>query len=126
MLTRRFAIGGALLLVGLMVLAVRPVLAEENDSGAADDPDANTPAVIRVRVPVNAELWFEGKKTTSTGIVRRFETPPLTPGEEYSYEIRARWKWGDLVMTQKRTIAVHAGDRINVTFPAHAVAAAAE
>ena len=48
-------------------------------------------AVIRVRVPANADIWFDGDPTAQKGEVRDFASPPLTAGKEYSYEIRARW-----------------------------------
>ena len=45
---------------------------------------------ITVRLPADAELWFDGTKMTATGAVRTFSIPPITPGRQYSYTIRAR------------------------------------
>ncbi len=44
---------------------------------------------ITVRLPANADLWFDGKKMTATGTVRTFSLPPLTSGSRYSYAVRA-------------------------------------
>jgi uncharacterized protein (TIGR03000 family) len=113
---KHFWFGGALFLACTMMPAPRGALAEEMGPAGDDDVEPST-AVIRMHVPFNAELWFEGKKMASTGVVRRFETPPLTPGAGYLYEIRARWRWGKRKMSETRTITVHAGDRINLSFP---------
>ena len=48
-------------------------------------------AMIAVRVPPNADIWFDGQKTNQKGAVRQFETPALDPGHDYAYEVRARW-----------------------------------
>src|SRR6202043_2035796 len=56
---------------------------------APTQPDTN--ALVTVNVPAGAQLWFDGKATTTAGSVRQFESPPLTPGGRYSYEVRARW-----------------------------------
>jgi hypothetical protein len=58
----------------------------------SDSATAQTDTTIRisVKVPANAQLWFDGSKMTSTGTVRTFQSPPLNPGR-YTYVIRARW-----------------------------------
>ncbi len=122
---KRCLFGGALLLACTTLAATRGAFAEENAPGEGDDAELNT-AVIRVHVPFNAELWFEGKKMASTGIVRRFESPPLAAGVGYVYEIRARWQWGYRQMAETRTVTVHAGDRINLSFPTPPVEEVAE
>src|SRR5262249_40238954 len=35
---------------------------------------------LEVRVPADAEIFFEGEKTTQKGTLRRFVSPPITPG----------------------------------------------
>jgi uncharacterized protein (TIGR03000 family) len=49
-------------------------------------------AVVTVLVPADAEVFFDGERMTETGTERRFVTPPLTVGENYSYQVRARWQ----------------------------------
>ena len=44
----------------------------------------DTAVHVTVRAPKDAEVWFGGQKTRQTGAVRRFVSPPLTPGQEYS------------------------------------------
>jgi uncharacterized protein (TIGR03000 family) len=77
--------------------------------------DENT-AMIGVRVPQNAEIWFDGQKTSRTGTVRQFETPPLQPGQEYGYDVRARWNENGRQIDRTRHVTVHAGDRFGLNF----------
>lgn len=72
---------------------------------------------ITARVPADAELWFEGSKTVSKGPVRVFQSPPLTPGVRYTYDLRARWNENGHEVTQTQKVEVTAGDDINVSFP---------
>jgi uncharacterized protein (TIGR03000 family) len=52
---------------------------------------AATAARLHVRVPADATLWIDDKPTAQTGPERDFITPPLTPGRNYHYDMRARW-----------------------------------
>jgi len=77
------------------------------------DPTAH----ITVNVPPDAAVWFEGTRTTSTGSVREFQSPPLTSGSRYSYTVRARWDNNGQEVTQSQQVTVTAGAHIDVTFP---------
>lgn len=70
-----------------------------------------------IRVPANATIWFDGEKTTQTGSLREFVSPPLAPGRQYAYELRARWTEDGREVTQSRRITVRAGERVSITFP---------
>ena len=77
----------------------------------------DTHAHIIIRVPADAELWFNGTKVTGEeGTVRKFTSPPLTPGQRYSYEVRAQWQKNGQTITTTREVSVKAGTRINVDF----------
>ena len=84
---------------------------------ATNATSPNLPAELNVAVPANAEVWFEGEPTTSTGLRRQFESPPLTPGTEYTYDVRARWKENGRDVTQTQKVKVTAGAHVNVNFP---------
>jgi uncharacterized protein (TIGR03000 family) len=86
-----------------------------SDISGTAQPD--TSALVTVSVPANAEIWFEGNKMTSTGSVREYQSPPLTPGSRYTYEVRARWKENGQEVTQTQQVEVTAGTRVNVQFP---------
>jgi uncharacterized protein (TIGR03000 family) len=49
------------------------------------------PVYLNVQVPADAEVWIDGAKTTQMGANRRFASPPLTPGKNYTYEVTATW-----------------------------------
>ena len=92
-----------------------PVLA----TPAAIDPDAGVPAsaaVLRVRVPADAEVWVSGDPTTQRGEQRRFITPPLEGGRNQGYELRARWTEGGKTVERTEDVRVHPGDRLTVDF----------
>jgi uncharacterized protein (TIGR03000 family) len=74
------------------------------------------PARIDVEVPAKAALYCDGTKTSLTGTLRRFVTPALSPGREYSYEFKAEWKDGDTTVSVTQHVSFRAGDRVPVTF----------
>jgi len=65
-------------------------------------------ATVDVNVPASAQLWFNGSATKQTGDARRFTSPSLTPGQDYTYTVRARWTDNGHVTDETRTITVHA------------------
>ena len=75
-----------------------------------------SPASIDVRVPSEAEIWFEGARTNQTGSERAFVSPPLDPGGRYTYEFRARWFENGRAVLQTRRVPVQAGEQIVVDF----------
>jgi uncharacterized protein (TIGR03000 family) len=81
-------------------------------------------AQVTVKVPANAKVWFDDTPTTSTGSTREFESPPLTPGQQYSYAIRASWNQDGHEVTQTKQVEVTAGSHVNVDFAASPKAAA--
>src|SRR5205823_1541980 len=52
---------------------------------------ADTSVHLTVRVPAGADILVDGVETRQTGPVRQFVSPPLSAGNEYMYEITARW-----------------------------------
>jgi uncharacterized protein (TIGR03000 family) len=85
------------------------------ESTAAAPGDRNA-VLINVQVPAGAELWFQGTKTTQTGAMREFESPPLTPGRDYTYDIRARWMGDEGQVERTKHVTVRAGETVNVDF----------
>jgi uncharacterized protein (TIGR03000 family) len=93
------------------------VAADEDYAYGAVDETADSVANIRLRVPANAQVWFNGKSTSLTGGLRRFFTEALEPGKDYPYEIRVRWTENGRPIEQTRKITVQSGDwlTLNVT-----------
>ncbi|MBI1913654.1 MAG: TIGR03000 domain-containing protein [Planctomycetes bacterium] len=80
-------------------------------------PAADTTAHVTVRAPANARVWIGGWETPNTGGVREFDSPPLTPGKQYSYEVRAQWEEDGRMVTQTQEVDVSAGARSQAVFP---------
>jgi uncharacterized protein (TIGR03000 family) len=99
---------------------------------ASSSPDAYAPATVQpdtraqitVSLPADAEIWFEGTKMTSTGSVREYQSPPLKPGNRYTYEVRARWNENGKELTQTQEVKVAAGANVAVNFPVQPTKAA--
>jgi uncharacterized protein (TIGR03000 family) len=88
-----------------------------NSSNAGAPAQADNTAHVTVTVPADAEIWIDGTKTISAGVVRQFQSPPLTPGQRYNYDIRAHWTEHGHEVTQTQKVEVTAGGRTNLTFP---------
>ncbi len=84
----------------------------QDSAGLPDDSSAR----IQVRAPADAEIWFGGTKTSQTGTVREFVSPPLTPGKEFMYEVRARWMENGKEVVQDRRIDITAGAQKVIDF----------
>jgi uncharacterized protein (TIGR03000 family) len=66
-------------------------------------------------VPQNAEVLVEGSKTTTTGKVREFVSPPLDPGKNMIYSIHVRYTdVGGKKIEETHAIRVHANDRLDI------------
>ncbi len=93
-------------------------------SAAAPTPTGPAPVEIDVRVPPDAEIWFDGAKTTLTGPFRRFVSPPLALGHEYAYTVKVRWNENGNEVTQSRRVTVRPGEQVSIAFPTAATAKA--
>jgi uncharacterized protein (TIGR03000 family) len=82
---------------------------------SAGNEDVNA-AYISVQVPPNAQVMFEGEKTSQTGSVRRYISPPLTQGREYTYDIQARWNENGREVNLTRHVTVRPGQQVSVDF----------
>jgi uncharacterized protein (TIGR03000 family) len=76
----------------------------------------DTSTHVTIKVPADAQIWFDGTQTNSTGPVREFHTPPLTPGQQYSYDVRAQWRENGREVTQVRYVQFAAGQHVHVEF----------
>jgi uncharacterized protein (TIGR03000 family) len=83
----------------------------------APDETATAAAHLEVQVPADATLWINGWKASSTGSLRKLQSPPLTAGHRYTYSIRARWEENGREVTQTQQVFVAAGAHVAVHFP---------
>lgn len=84
----------------------------------AKRPPTAQPVRMAVRVPTRAKIWINGAKTKQTGRVCQFVSPPLAPGRDYTYTVRASWREGGRKVTRTRRITVRAGEQVSVAFRA--------
>jgi uncharacterized protein (TIGR03000 family) len=90
------------------VFLCAPALADERRQ------EQREPATIRIELPEDARLTFDGASTASTGASRLFVSPPLSRGKEFSYTLRAERMRGDKSVVASKTITVRAGEETQV------------
>jgi len=84
---------------------------------AADDAASPAkPVLITVNVPTDAQIWFQGAKTSQEGPSRQFISPALTPGRDYTYTMRVLRTENGRNVDETRKLSVHAGDQVTLTF----------
>jgi uncharacterized protein (TIGR03000 family) len=71
-------------------------------------------ATIRVDLPEDARLTFDGESTVSTGSQRVFVSPPLNRGRDFSYTLRSELRRGDKTTSVSKKITVRAGQETRV------------
>jgi uncharacterized protein (TIGR03000 family) len=81
---------------------------------AADDAAPAGAAVLRVRVPADAELWVNGQRTAQRGTERVFVSPPLPEGHHFYYDLLGLWVEDGKQVARRRKVPVFPGDRLTV------------
>lgn len=84
---------------------------------------ANTEATLTVNVPANAKIFVNGTATRSDGAVRRYVSRGLTPGFEYTYEIKAELDRDGQAVTETKVVKVRGGESKDVAFSLNATTA---
>lgn len=94
--------------------AANPAVTQSFYSGPAM---VQQPVTMTVIVPTaNAQVWFGDTATTLQGTERVFHSPPLVPGNNYTYTIKAQWMENGQPVGQERQVNVQAGQRITINF----------
>jgi uncharacterized protein (TIGR03000 family) len=75
----------------------------------AQGVDANV-VVLMAHLPEEALIWFQDQPTKSKGKTRYFESPPLTPGKHYVYNVRLAWHENGKWVHKTEKVRVQAGD----------------
>jgi uncharacterized protein (TIGR03000 family) len=74
------------------------------------DAQAETNAAwITAHLPEDAQLWIGDYQTRQRGMLRHFESPPLTPGTKYSYTVRLVWFEDGHWVSETKDLPVSAG-----------------
>ncbi|MGH7173063.1 MAG: TIGR03000 domain-containing protein [Gemmataceae bacterium] len=104
------------------VVAAPPGTLPANGAGVQPQtPPPDNAAHLQLTVPPNAEVLFDGGKTTQIGATREFVSPKLPTGKLFDYTITVRYNDANgKTVTDKRVIHVRANDwfRIDFTRPA--------
>ena len=75
-------------------------------------PTKELPAVLTMQFPAAADVWLSDKRVNAVANEEQvLKSPTLKPGENYTFDVRARWKAGDKVYETRRSVAVASGDR---------------
>ncbi|MCI0680488.1 MAG: TIGR03000 domain-containing protein [Gemmataceae bacterium] len=94
-----------------------PEIIYVDESAPAVAAALDATATIDVRLPnPDAEIWIDGAETESRGTERRYWSPTLRAGSNYSYTITAAWSDDGEVRTIERQIPLQAGSRVLLDF----------
>lgn len=79
-----------------------------------------TPALIKVKVPEGATIWFENQKMNQSGALRVFQSPGLEMKKTYYYKVKVSWPTGAGTLTKdfvsEQEVAVKAGETTSIDF----------
>jgi uncharacterized protein (TIGR03000 family) len=100
--------------VAIKVAALRNK--KEADLETSLDPDRNPKnrATVTVNLPDGARLTFNNDPTVSIGANRHFITPPLKPGMDFHYTVKATLIREGRTQTATKRIKVRAGEETQV------------
>jgi len=66
--------------------------------------------VLMAHLPEDALIWFNDHPTKARGMVRYFESPPLTPGKEYYYMVRIVWHENGHWVSKTEKVPIGSGE----------------
>jgi uncharacterized protein (TIGR03000 family) len=75
-------------------------------------------ARITVKLPSSARLWVDDVNCPLTSSERTFNTPTLTPGQQYYYILRMEVEQDGQLVTENRRVFIAAGQHVTVDFNA--------
>ncbi len=117
MLSRKLPWHQFLMVAGILTLT-------SFSEGKSQEPLPANKAILVVRLPAGANLTVDDSRTKQTGAERVFVTPPLPPGKDFKYTLKATWRDGDRNRVVVREAAVRAGSRTTIDFNKPETAAA--
>jgi len=105
-------------------VVVNPTTYVAPSSGAQGQPPADNAIHLQLTVPADAEVLFDGGRTSQTGTVREYVSPAMTPGQTYTYHITVRYRGADgKLVEDRRDVRVRANDWFAIDFTRPAPAA---
>lgn len=73
-------------------------------------------ALLSVQVPESAQIYVNGRPTTSSGSHRQYLSRGLDQGMSYTYEVRAEATINGQKVEQTKTVKLQAGDTADLAF----------
>jgi uncharacterized protein (TIGR03000 family) len=95
---------------------------EEEELGTFNGP---SPATLVISLPADAKLTVDGYQTQSTSATRRFTTPPLPTGRDFSYALEATVVVDGKTQVISKQVMVRAGEETRATLSLPVTAALA-
>ena len=86
------------------------------DVQAQPQPTLTVQSEIVIELPDKAtELLIEDIPSKATGLLRKFQTPPLERGETYQYKFTIKWRPNNYtVITRNRQVTFIAGQKLTI------------
>jgi uncharacterized protein (TIGR03000 family) len=88
---------------------------QEEETPPREQTGRPAPATIVVRLPADAKLSIEGQATKSTSELRTFTSPPIQPGKDFEYTLKAEVNRGGRAQSTTTKVTVRAGQETFVT-----------
>lgn len=85
-------------------------------ASASPDADLATARII-LRVPADAFVYFDDEPTRQSSSERVFDTPPLSVGKDYTYNVRVEVIRQGTIHRTTRSVLVQAGKSVTANFP---------
>jgi uncharacterized protein (TIGR03000 family) len=71
-----------------------------------------SPATLKVQLPTAGEVWVNGKKTDAKpGTTFTLSSPELNQGQQYTFDVKARWEADGKTYEYSRAVTVDSGKR---------------
>lgn len=105
--------------------AVRQLLKKLRSQKPAPSQESRAPARITVQLPAEARLYVNEVLCPLASAERSFQTPPLEPGRNYSYTLRAELEQEGQRLVQVQRVQLHAGGEVRVRLDFTSAAATA-
>jgi uncharacterized protein (TIGR03000 family) len=83
---------------------------------SASTPGESARGTVIVRLPADAKLFADGSALKLTGAERKFVTPPLPIGRDYSYQFKVEYERNGETLSVTKRVLVRGGGNVNVEF----------
>jgi uncharacterized protein (TIGR03000 family) len=105
--------------VSLLIVVLANIAAAQSGTRTPYSPPPppkprDMPVTLVIRLPADAVLEIQGTRTQQQGEVRRFTSPPLPPGQQFTYTLKGTWQENGQPVVREKAVPVRAGEEINV------------